>query len=1029
MNTNSANTVELNQNITPNTKQQECINSIDGPVMVLAGPGTGKTFTIIKRIKHMTDIGITPTSILCLTYSDAAANEMKKRLVNEIGTSASAISVNTYHSFCNEIISKYPAEFELLDGVSLADDITKQTLMGEVLDEIKPEIYRTRWGDCHYFIPELLKSVNEIKSNQVTKEEYFNTLNTHPDWQGKKEQLEAEYKEREQKGKLVKTFLNSYENHLKKIGKAIETWSIYEAYDIKLKKNNFIDFNDMINLVLEAFDVNEDFLKKVSAQYKYFLVDEYQDTNYSQNKIVFSLAKGAGCNNIFAVGDDDQIIYEFQGAKTDTLEKFLTKFPETKVICLNENNRSTQNILDFSYSIISQDKTRLEFNPGFKQYNISKVLTAKNEKINKKNSPVQIHGFADIRQENNYIIKRIKDLISSDEIPLNKQGEKNLSSVAILTRENGELQEFASLLEANNIKYQIKESKSIFDIKSSLVLYFYLKALYNCEYNADKLFGLVLSKPFEFDNQDYSFLLEKNRLTHKSIIANIKDNLKTHKWANPQKINEFITTFDTLSGYKCSMNLYNFILEVINKTGILNYFISEDINKSDNIYAIKRITDEAKSYMRTNKSAWLGDFLKHLDTSFESNIPITLDKDDYTQNAVQLLTLHGSKGREFEFVFIPNLISKKWENKRVNNSVSLPIDKDNKNTDEETARRSEQLRLLFVGVTRAKYSLTLSYSNSTESKPQELTSYLAEPVKNTEITETFNHELEKEDYLNEISTSLQKEPFDYAQAFNEEIKARVKDFVLSHSTLASYKNCPREFLYSNILKIPIYGEDSSNAHYGSAIHRTLKWAISSAKENSIYPEINKMQEVFIKNLNNEEFDSQLTREQYTKRGIDCISKYYKQLKETIPSRIIATEYSFKYIPIENNFIKGFIDRIEKNNDNTFEVYDYKTGGAKSKTQIADGREYEHYLNQLRFYKLAYELEHKGAKVTRAGLIFVEEPESNYYINLTEEDNEIIKDKIISTYNNIKELKFNPPKDEERNCQYCSYKHICKLCDM
>ena len=1021
--------IEAKPKFLPNEKQLECINALTGPVMVLAGPGTGKTFTIIQRIKHMLKKDINPSSILCLTYSEAAANEMKKRIVDEIGTVAATVSVNTYHSFCNEIIKQYPNEFELLDGVGLADEITKRTIMGEVLDEFKPQSYRTKWGDYYYYIPELLNAVDEIKSNQVNKEEYFNTLNTHPDWQGKMDMLQAEYEDREKNGKLVKTFLNSYESHIKKMGKAKEAWEIYEKYDIHLKKNNFIDFNDMINMVLDVFEKNEDFLKKVSAQYKYFLVDEYQDTNYSQNKIVFNLAHGANSSNIFVVGDDDQIIYEFQGAKTDTLEKFLIKYPDTKVICLNENNRSTQNILDFSYSIISQDKKRLEFNKNFQQYNIDKKLTAKRKEIASKNKPIQIHGFGDIRQENNFIINKIQEIIKSNELPLTKEKEPDLSKIAILARENYELDNFASLLEANNIKYQLKEAKSIFDIKSSLVTYFYLKALYNYEYNGDKLFGLLLTEPFNFDNADYTFLLEQNRLTNKDLITNLKNNLETHKWASPLRIKNFMETFDLLSGYKSSLNLKELIVEVINRTGILNYFVENDINKSDNIYALKKIIDEADSYMYLNKGAWLGDFLKHIDTAFESNIPINIDKEDYTQNAVQLLTLHGSKGREFEYVFIPNLIAKKWEGKRVNNSSSLPIDKDNKKENEDEAKRSEQLRLLFVGITRAMHSLTLTYSNSIDAKPQELTSYLEEALKNTEITQTFNHDLEKEDYINEIAQSIKKEPFNYAEAFKDEIKARTEKFTLSHSALSSYISCPRMFLYSNIFKIPILDNDVSAAHYGSAIHKTLKYAIQYAKENSRYPEILKVEEAFKKYLSNEKFESQNKRDEIEARGLKCINKYYKQMLETPPSRITETEYYFEYIPVKNNYIKGIIDRIEENSDGTIEVYDYKTGGAKPKTQIADGREYENYLNQLRFYKYALEQKNPNTKVSRAGLIFVEEPDNNFYINLTQEDNDIIEEKIVSTYENISQLNFLPPKKEERNCEYCNYKHICKLCDM
>lgn len=1016
--------------IIPNEKQMECIKAVDGPVMVLAGPGTGKTFTIIQRIKYMLELGIIPSSILCLTYSEAAANEMKSRLVKEIGTVASAVSVNTYHAFCNEVIRQYPSEFELLDGVGLVDEITKQSIMKEVLLELKPQFYRTKWGDSLYFIPELLKAVDEIKSNQVTKEEYFNTLNTHSAWQGKMDELQAEYLEREQKGKLVKTFLNSYESHKNKIGKAKEAWTIYEKYDLKLKQKNFIDFNDMINMVLNVFDYNVEFLQKVSSRFKYFLVDEYQDTNYSQNKIVFKLSDGANSRNIFVVGDDDQIIYEFQGAKTDTIEKFLKLYPDTKVICLNENNRSTQNILDFSYSIISQDKSRLEYNSEFEEKQISKVLSAMNKTISEKNEKIRIHGFADNKQENNFIIKAIENIINSDKLPLNKDGEKDLSKIAILTRENSELSSFASLLEAKNIQFQLKEAKSIFDIKSSLVIYFYLKALVNNEFYADKLFGLLLSEPFNFDNADYSYLLSKNRINHKDLISNIRLGIEeNYAWGNPLKVKSFINTFDKLLKLRNSLNIKDLIVEVINSTGILEFYLNSEVNKSDNIYAIKKIIDEAQAFMFLNKGCWLKDFLDHLDTAFESNIPIVIDKEDYTQNAVQLVTLHGSKGREFEFVFMPNLISKKWEGKRVNNTMSLPIDKNDKNVDEEQARFSEQLRLLFVGVTRAKYSLTLSYANSIDGRPQELTSYLAQPVKNENLVETFNHTLEKDEYLKEVALMLKKQSFDYSTAFTDELKARIEKFTISPSTLNSYLACPRAFLYSNVLAVPILDKDSANAHYGSAIHKTLQWAVNYAKTNERYPDINSVMSCFEKYLSNEKFDDQDKREEYKMRGLKCIEKYYKQMLETSPDRIFATEYSFNFVPFEDNFLKGFIDRIEKNADGTVELYDYKTGSAKSKSQIADGKNYENYLNQLRFYKYAYELQNSDTMVARAGLIFVEEPDSNFYVNLTQEDNLNIKEKIEFAYKNIAELNFNPPKLEDRKCEYCDYKHLCKLNEM
>lgn len=1016
--------------ITPNEKQMECIKTLDGPVMVLAGPGTGKTFTVIQRIKYILEQGIPPEVILCLTFSEAAANEMKARLVKEIGTIASSVVIHTYHAFCNEIIRQYPNEFELLDGVGLIDDITKRNLMKECLDEFNPEFYRTKWGDAYYYIGEVLSAVDEIKKNQVNKDAYFNTLNTSMFWQGKLDELLADKIEQEEKYRLgkqnrLKTVTGNIETHERKIGKAKEAWALYELYNLKLKQNNFIDFNDMINLVLETFDKNEDFLKKVSKQYKYFLVDEYQDTNPSQNNIVFKLATGTGNENIFVVGDDDQIIYGFQGAQTDNLEKFLLRYPETKVICLNENNRSTQTILDLSYEIISQDKTRLELNPEFKQYNISKKLTAKNEKITCKDKKVQIHSFGDIKQENNFIIEDIERLINSDSAPKNDTGEVDLSQISILTRKNGELKTFAELLKAKNIPYQVKLNKSIFELKPSIITYFYLKALENNEFHADKLFGLLLSKPFDFARADYNFLLTQNQLTHKDFISTIKNNID-RDWADKDKVKNFIDTYDTLQEIKSVETLKNLVVDIINRTGILEHFLNSKINKIENIFAIKKLVDEAGSFSNLRITATVKDFIEHLDMAYADKVMITIDSDDYVQNAVQLLTMHGSKGREFEHVYISNLLTKNWEKQRTPNSVDLPIEKSVFPGSEEDMKKAEQLKLLFVGITRAKHSLALTFSNIVDGKSQELTSYLSSITEKEDLFERFNHELSNEDYADEVAKSFTVAQFNHKEAFVDEIRARIKDFVLSASSLNSYLNCPRDFLYSSILKIPVAEGDMERANYGSSVHKTLEWAIKEAKEKSNYPAQSTFLEMFNKKLGNQKFISQLKRDEYAKRGVNSLGAYYPHFVQTSPDKVFATEYKLDFVPVGDYFIKGFIDRIETNNDCTYSLYDYKTGTAKSKSQIADGKDYEHYLNQLRFYKFAFETQNVGANVSQAGLLFVEEHEKSFFATLVKEDNDYIKGKIVETYENIHNLKFDAIDYDDDKCKYCSYKQLCKL---
>jgi len=303
---------------------------------------------------------------------------------------------------------------------------------------------------------------------------------------------------------------------------------------------------------------------------------------------------------------------------------------------------------------------------------------------------------------------------------------------------------------------------------------------------------------------------------------------------------------------------------------------------------------------------------------------------------------------------------------------------------------------------------------------------LASITENNDLFEKHNHALTNEEYLIEVAKSFKKVDFDCQKAFVEELRARLKSFILSPSSLNKYLNCPRSFLYSHILRIPVLDSDRENANYGNAIHKTLEWAITEAKEKGAYSEQEALNAAFIRNLNNQKFISQSKRNEYETRGIKSLSNYYPRFKECSPEKIFATEYALEYVSVENHFIKGFIDRIEKNNDGTFSLYDYKTGSAKPKSQIADGKDYESYLNQLRFYKFAFEILNEGSKVSQVGLVFVEEHEKNYYTELCEQDNEIIKDKILQTYKNISELKFQPIEPSEKKCNFCDYKMLCRL---
>lgn len=1012
--------------IKPNSKQQQAIDILNGQVMLLAGPGTGKTFTVIHRIEKMLADGVEPSSILCLTFSDAAASEMRQRLIKKMGVVASAVDIYTYHSFCNDLIKTYPDKFEMTSGVKLITDAEKISIMKECIDDANLEFFVPSRADRYFFTKNFISYVEKLKTQRVSKDEYMACIDTNPMLMPRYKELESEIYEREQAGNTKnKTRYNELEKIKTNIEKAKELWTLFELYSAKMINKNLIDFSDMINLVLTSFEEDSQFLSEVSNKYKYFLVDEYQDTNDLQNQIIFNLLDGNDEKNIFVVGDDDQIIYGFQGAKSDNIENFLTKYPNTTVICLEENNRSTQTILDFSNLIVNQDENRLENNLYFKEkYNISKKLTAKNPKIIVKDKKIKRIQFGEILQEFNYIVDDIKTLIESDFAPKTDEDKIDYSQIAIISKKRAELQTFAELLKGKNIPFQIDEGKSIFAIRSTILIYFYIKAMNNYLTSSDKLFGLLLSEPFKIDQQDYNKILEEKRLWKKdesSDFITLMRNL--NGWKNPEKITKFLETFDYLQDYASSNNLRNTVVEIINRTGLLTYFYKSGKNRSENLAGIRKIISEATDFQNSDSTKNLSDFVKYLDDCFENEIDINLDKDSVVQNAVQLMTYHGSKGREFEYVYLPNLISSNWEDFRMPGEYKL-ITEDVPDKDAAQAKKdSELLKLLFVGITRAKHTLTISFADSNNGKAQQITKYL-EPTANYDF-DSEQFECSADDLTTEFYRSVSSDVFDNQKAFKNEIEERVKSVVLSPSRLNDYLSCPRKFFYVKVLGIDVEEADWDGANFGTLIHSLLERAVKVAKE-SAYPTLEEILEKFRLGMDGMKFSSEAKKEKYFKQGQKLLTNYYPYFSQIPISRITDIEFSFYGVDVDGDFITGKIDRIEKNSDGTFELYDYKTGNYSSEKKIAPNEEKQNYFNQLCFYKYAYE-KLTGNKVSKVGIIYVENHEKSVDKYLTDDDMKYIETLIKDTYQNIKALKFNPIKEDKQGvCKNCVYKQLCKL---
>lgn len=345
-----------------NKEQKVAVDTIEGPVMVIAGPGTGKTQVLTLRIANiLLKTDTRPEQILALTFTENGATNMRKRLANIIGASGYRVRITTFHSFCNDIIQKYPEFFPRIAGSQSSTEVESISIIESLVQTLPLTILRP-WGDPNLYIKDILKKIEELKREGLGHEEFIKKIN------------EAEKRVREnpdlyhEKGAYKGRMKVEFQEYLRKIEKNRELALIYQNYQDKLHELRLYDFSDMILEVMKALGNGKMTKGKIEGnelkltlqeEYQYILVDEHQDTNSAQNRILELLSDFHDNPNIFVVGDVKQAIFRFQGASMENFLYFKNKYPTSSLIELFRNYRSTQNILDTAHSLIPTD-TQLE---------------------------------------------------------------------------------------------------------------------------------------------------------------------------------------------------------------------------------------------------------------------------------------------------------------------------------------------------------------------------------------------------------------------------------------------------------------------------------------------------------------------------------------------------------------------------------------------------------------------------------------------------------------------------------------------
>lgn len=903
-----------------NAEQKKAVDTIEGPVLVIAGPGTGKTQIIGARIARilLSDVQAAPGNILCLTYTDAGTIAMRERLLKFIGPEAHRVAIHTFHSFCSEVIrqnNQYFGQREL----EPASDLEKINIMTEILDEL-PEGHALRRlsGNIYHDGKNLLQFFSVMKQEGWTEasigekiDEYIRELPTREGYFYK-----TKYKDKKP-GDLKQAEFDKESDRMERTRAAA---SLLDTYNEKLAKYERFDFDDMILWVRRAFHEHEALLRSYQERFLYVLVDEYQDTNGVQNEILRMLISFWPDPNVFVVGDDDQAIYEFQGARIRNIMDFYREYEATlRVIVLTDNYRSTQPVLDTARTVIDHNKDRLiEY---LKHLQISKNLKAEGKAVKDLRIKTRLIAWHNTLHEEISLVNELEELW--------KNGEA-LQNTAVIYRKNSQAANIVRLLENKGIPYTMKKKINLLDeplVKQLIKILQYLQAESTSPHSGEHhLFELLHFRHWHVHPHDVarlSLYLRKNR----GIFSTWRDLLndgKKLKELELQSLHEIVKVNDCIN--KWLKDLHNLTLPMVFENVLYESHIVQNIlNEADRIWQMQILNtlfDFIRDECARNPRTTIGEFTDLVEQMKRESIVLPLWKIVYQQNGVYLTTAHSSKGLEFERVYLMGCDAENWTKGAANRGFKLP---ETLTLSRDTENLESVRRLFYVAMTRAKKHLTISWPGHDKKGEKQLPVVFVEEIKDSGIeAEWLEKHLDDETLVEQLVQSMQPEPeMDLDLLKKQYLDERLEGYVLSPSTLNKYLKCPVAFYYENLLKVPSAPNDS--LAFGISIHSALQWWFETMRKNgSEFPAPKVLVQEFerIMKKNEESF----TEKQFSRRlelGRRTLTDYYDHYADSL-NKIAICEYMVRGVEIDGIPVEGKMDKLEFNG-NDVTVVDYKTG--------------------------------------------------------------------------------------------------------
>lgn len=974
-----------------NPEQKRAVDTIDGPVMVIAGPGTGKTQILTLRIAAiLRKTDTPPDAILALTFTESAAFGMRKRLVDIIGAAAYRVRIHTFHGFANDIIGRYLDAFPRIIGSRAMTDVERIELLQKLIVETPLEHLRP-WGEPLFYAPSISQKIGELKREHISPDRFEKLI------------LEREKAFRSIpdlyyiSGVHAGSMRGKYAQDEKRLARDKELLLLYRGYEALLAKRRLYDFEDMILEVVRTLESRPDLLLAVQEECQYILADEHQDANASQNRLLELVSSFHAHPNLFVVGDEKQAIFRFQGASLSNFLYFKKHYPDAAIITLRENYRSTQAILDSAHELMRSSAAH----PDIPRVPLLARLGGAGEKIRIVTLPRPGH-------ERSFVAAEAKRLIAEGVAP---------QDIAVLYRVNGDADLLGKAFAASGVPFVIESSQNALDDRSVGKFLAILRAV--AWYGREEMLSPLLHvdllglPPLAVAR----FLAKGNVVKYRSDMLwealGDKNRLLGYGITKPQP---FVALSERLERWKTlaeNEDLLTALERIAEESGLVATLIQAD-NPEEKLGRLAALFTEARTYMTAAPHPDLAGFLRHLELLETYRISLSAPPAIGDRNAVRLMTAHRAKGLEFEHVYVVHANDGHWGG-RTSRHYFSPIDLE-PNQELKEGSDADERRLFYVALTRAKVSLTITCAHETESGRPALPSTFIEEIGPDMIC--------REDRP-AASELLVPERTPAARHLDRAlVRAIFAEQGLSVTAINNYLACPWRFFYRNLLRVPEAPE--KGLAYGTAVHTALREFFELWKDGED-PGAEGLVDRFVRALATAPM-SEGDRTESVRKGGRALRMYYKQYHTTW-SRSILNEYKMTvFLPTSINDLprirlRGDLDKLEFG-EQAISVIDYKTGRPKSRREIEVGD----YKRQLIFYKLLLRLFEGGRWHMQEGIIDFIEPDERGRMkreafSITEEEVDEIAVLTERVAREIWTLAFVRRTCGESDCRYCKMREL------